>query len=115
MKHITIGEIQKWEKDFTKKKGISVSENVASFIAICKLMEEVGETSKDFLEGNWDEIQAEVADVIVFACKVANIAEEFHSAQPLQQVIEKKLKYCESRVYNKSSKKLDKPKNKEFK
>jgi len=76
-----IKNIQKWERDFVKKKGIALDEKEAKFIAISKLIEEVGETSKDLLEGNWKDIQAEVCDVIVFACKIANIAEDFHSAE----------------------------------
>jgi len=108
-------DIQKWEKDFSKKKGIALDEETAKFIAISKLVEEVGETSKDLLEGNWKEIQAEVCDVIVFACKIANIAEEHHQAEPLEKVLEKKLGYCETRKYNKKTKKLDKPKDSEFK
>lgn len=44
---ITIKEIQEWEKSFVKKKGIAVDEQKASFIAVCKLMEEAGEMAKD--------------------------------------------------------------------
>lgn len=110
-----ISDIQKWERGFVKKKGIAPDEKTAKFIAITKLIEEVGETAKDLLEGNWKEIQAEVCDVIVFACKIANIAEQYHGAEELSKVIEKKLGYCETRTYNKKTKKFDKPKNKEFK
>jgi NTP pyrophosphatase (non-canonical NTP hydrolase) len=110
-----IREIQKWERDFVKKKGIALDEKTAKFIAISKLVEEVGETSKDLLEGNWKEIQAEVCDIIVFACKIANIAEDFHHSESLENVIEKKLGYCETRTYNKKTKKFDKPKHSEFK
>jgi len=46
---MTIEEIQVWEKSFVKKKGIAPDEKKASFIAICKLMEESGEMAKDFL------------------------------------------------------------------
>ncbi len=110
-----IKDIQKWERNFVRKKGISLDEKTASFIAISKLAEEVGETSKALLEGRWDEIQAEVADVIVFACKIANIAEDFHNTEGLSKVLEKKLGYCETRAYNKDRKKFNKPKNEEFK
>lgn len=110
-----INDIQKWEKDFAKKKGIASDEKTAKLIAISKLIEEVGEVSKDLLEGNWQEIQAEVCDVIVFACKVANIAEDFHGAESLEKVFKKKLGYCETRTYNKKSKKLNKPKHAAFK
>jgi len=111
---MTIEEIQAWEKSFVKNKGIAPDEKKASYIAICKLLEEAGEMAKDLLEGNWDEIQAEVTDVIVFACKVANIAEEFHGAEPLPKVMEHKLGYCEKRTYNQQTNKLDKPKHHKF-
>jgi NTP pyrophosphatase (non-canonical NTP hydrolase) len=111
---ITILDIQKWEKEFTEKKGISQDEKKATFIAIAKLTEEVGETAKDLLEGNWSEIQAEVCDVIVFACKIANIAEVFHNTESLSDVISKKLGYCETRTYSKTTNKLDKPAHPEF-
>jgi NTP pyrophosphatase (non-canonical NTP hydrolase) len=112
---ITINEIQEWEKSFVKKKGILEQEEAATKIAICKLAEEVGEVAKALLESKWDEIQAEVADVIVFACKIANIAEKFHNSENLTSVIRKKLGYCEGRTYDSASKKFDKPKNEEFK
>jgi len=112
---MTIKEIQIWEKSFVNKKGIAPDEKKASFIAVCKLLEEAGEMAKDLLEGNWDEIQAEVTDVIVFACKVANIAEDFHNAEPLTKVMEEKLGFCEERTYNKKTNKLDKPKHDKFK
>jgi len=114
-KDITIRDIQEWEKSFAKNKGISEKEETAIKIAICKLTEEVGEVAKALLEGKWAEISAEVADVIVFACKTANIAEKFHGSEDLTAVIKKKMGYCETRIYNSNSKKLDKPKHKEFK
>lgn len=113
--NITIRDIQEWEKSFVKKKGIAEQEEVSVKIAICKLTEEVGEVAKALIEGKWDEIQAEVADVIVFACKMANIAEKFHNSEDLTAVIQKKIGYCESRTYDASSKKFDKPKHKKFK
>lgn len=112
---ITIEEIQKWEKSFAEKKGISEQEKTAIKIAICKLTEEVGEVAKALLEEKWEEVQAEVADVIVFACKVANTAEKFHNSENLTSVIKKKMDYCENRTYNSEYKKFDKPKNEEFK
>lgn len=114
-KQITIKEIQEWEKSFVKNKGISEHEETVVKIAICKLTEEVGEVAKALIEGKWDEIQAEVADVIIFACKMANVAEKFHNAEDLTSVIKKKIRYCETRTYDSSSKKFNKPKHKEFK
>ena len=114
-KEITIREIQEWEKSFVKNKGISEKEDTSTKIAICKLIEETGEVAKALLEGKWDEITAEVADVIIFACKMANIAEKFHDSEDLTFVIRKKMGYCETRAYDPESKKFNKPKNKEFK
>ncbi len=114
-KDITIREIQEWEKSFVKNKGISEKEETSVKIAICKLTEEVGEVAKALLEGKWEEIPAEVADVIVFACKIANIAEKFHGSEDLTKVIKNKIEYCETRTYDSILKKLDKPAHKEFK
>ncbi len=114
-KKITIEDIQEWEKSFVERKGISEDEEEAIKIAICKLTEEVGEVSKALLENKWDEIQAEVADVIIFACKIANIAEKFHKTDKLSGVINRKINYCEKRDYNPDSRKFNKPKNSEFK
>jgi NTP pyrophosphatase (non-canonical NTP hydrolase) len=111
---ITIREIQEWERSFTERKGIDMDEQKGSLIAVCKLMEESGEMAKDLLEKKWDEIQAEVTDVIVFACKVANIAEKFHGADSLSEVMRRKIAFSEDRTYNKETNKLDKPKHNEF-
>ena len=112
---MTIKQVQDWEKNFTRKKGIVLDENTSVRIAMCKLVEEVGEVAKALVEGRWDEVQAEVSDVIVFACKIANIAEEFHGVDNLADVLERKMKYCETRTYDKKKTKFDKPKNEEFK
>lgn len=113
--HLTIKQIQDWEKNFVKKKGVVLDEETSVKIAICKLVEEVGEIAKALLEDRWNEIQAEVSDVIVFACKIANIAEKFHGADDLTDVLERKIRYCETRTYDKKKTKFDKPKNREFK
>lgn len=110
-----IKDIQKWEKEFSNKKGIAKDKEKATKIAIFKLTEEVGEICKAVLENKWNEVPAEVTDVIVFACKVANIAEEFYGAEELTKVLKRKLDYCEKRNYNKETNKLNKPRNKEFK
>lgn len=113
--NITIRNIQEWEKSFVKNKNISEKEETATKITLCKLTEEVGEVAKALLEGKWEEIPAEVADVIIFACKMANIAEKFHGSEDLTAVIQKKIGYCETRIYSSTAKKFDKPKHKEFK
>ena len=114
-KNLTIKEIQEWERSFTKKKHISQKEEEAIKIAIFKLVEETGEVAKAILEENWDEVPAEVSDVIVFACKIANIAEEFHKTDTLTNVMRRKIEYCEKRKYDTKIRKFDKPKNDEFK
>jgi NTP pyrophosphatase (non-canonical NTP hydrolase) len=110
-----IADIQKWERDFSLKKGIAHDEEKSIKIATLKLSEEVGEVCKAILEKKWEEVPAEVTDVIVFACKIANIAEDFHGTEKLEEVLKKKIEYCESRTYNPSINKMDKPENKEFK
>lgn len=110
-----INNIQNWERDFSSKKGISQDEERAIKIATLKLTEEVGEVCKAILEGKWEEVPAEITDVIVFACKIANIAEDFHGADKLSEVMKRKIDYCESRTYNPETNKMDKPENKEFK
>jgi len=113
--NITIRDIQEWEKSFVKNKGISEKEESSIKIAMFKLTEEVGEVAKAVLEEKWEELPSEVADVIVFACKMANIAEKFHNTEDLSSVIRKKMGYCETRTYDPDLKKFDKPAHKEFK
>jgi len=110
-----ISDIQKWERDFSLRKGITQDEAKALKIATLKLVEEVGEVYKDILEKQWKDVPAEVADVIVFACKIANIAEDFHNTDSLDSVLEKKIEYCEERTYDKKKNKMDKPESEEFK
>lgn len=108
---ITIKEIQDWEKSFLEKKGIPEDKEKSIKIAICKLSEETGEVAEAILEDKWDKIQEEVVDVIVFACKVANIAEKFYNAEELSNVIRKKMQVCDEREWNPKNKKFDKTKN----
>jgi len=110
-----IKEIQNWERNFSRKKGINFKKNEQIKIAILKLTEEVGEVSKAILENRWNEIQAEISDVIIFACKIANIAEDIYKTDKLEDVLKRKMKYCEIRTFDKKSKKFNKPTNKEFK
>lgn len=112
---ITIKQIQEWEKSFVKRKGIDKDEEKGLKIGTLKLMEEVGEVMKAILEKKWEEVPAELADVIIFACKIANIAEQFHKTDELSSVLERKINYVETRTYDKKINKFDKPKNKEFK
>lgn len=111
---MNIKDIQQWERDFTKRKGIAQDEEKAIKIAMLKLTEEVGEVSKAILEKDWDGVLAEVTDVIVFACKVANIAEDFHNTEKLVDVMKEKIEYSEKRTYNKEKNKFDKPEDEKF-
>ena len=110
-----IGDIQKWERDFSLRKGIAQDEEKSIKIATLKLSEEVGEVCKAILENKWEEVPAEITDVIVFACKIANIAEDFHNTEKLEEVLKKKIEYSEARTYNPEINKMDKPVNKDFK
>jgi len=114
-KQITIKQIQDWERDFCKKKGIVFDKDEQMRIAIYKLVEEVGEITKAVLEKNWDELLAEVSDVIIFASKVANVAEDGYVEDKLEDVLQRKIGYCEQRTYNAETRKFDKPVNNEFK
>ena len=115
MEDITIKQIQEWERSFVKRKGIGQNKNDAIQTALFKLIEEVGEVAKAVHENKWSEVPAEVSDVIIFACKIANIAEDFYGKEELTNVLERKIDYCETRTYDKKNRKFDKPKNKEFK
>lgn len=110
-----IKDIQNWERGFIKRKGVSLKKEEQTRTAVFKLIEEVGEVAKAILENRWDEVQAEVSDVIVFACKIANIAEDFYQADKLENILKRKIDYCETRKLNKSLAQFNKPKNKEFK
>jgi len=112
---MTIKQIQEWEKSFVKRKGISLDEESGLKIGTLKLMEEVGEVMKAILENKWQEVPAEIADIIIFACKIANIVESYHGVDKLSDVLERKIHYVETRTYNKVINKFNKPKNKEFK
>ena len=112
---LTLKEIQIWEKDFCKKKKLDLDKNSQIKVATLKLTEEVGEVMKAILEDKWNEVPAEISDVIVFACKISNIAEEFFGADSLEDVFLRKMKYSEKRKFKKGFKKLNKPKDKEFK
>lgn len=114
-KQITIKQIQDWERNFCKEKGITFDKDEQMRIALFKLMEEMGETAKAVLEKEWDDILAEVADVIVFACKVANVTEDNYTKDKLEKVMKRKLNYCEGRTYDAKIRKFNKPKNPEFK
>lgn len=114
-KQITIKEIQDWERSFCKKKGISFDKDEQMRIALLKLMEEVGETAKAVLEKKWDEVLAEVSDVIVFASKVANITEDNYINDTLEETMSRKLNYCGTKTYNAKIRKFNKPENPEFK
>jgi NTP pyrophosphatase (non-canonical NTP hydrolase) len=106
--NISIKEVQDWEKSFLEKKGVPEDKEKSIKIAICKLAEETGEVAECLLEEKWDKIQEEVSDVIVFACKIANIAEKYYGAENLSSVIMKKMDCCDKRKWNPETKKFNK-------
>lgn len=110
-----IKDIQEWEKSFAKNKGINFTPDEAIKIGMFKLIEEVGEVAKAITEKQWAEVPAELSDVIIFACKIANIAEDFHGAKKLENILKNKMAYCEKRIFDKKSRKFNKPKGKDFK
>ena len=109
-----IQDIQNWERDFSHRKGIAENEDEATKIGMLKLTEEVGELSKAILEKNWEEVLAEATDVIVFACKLANVAEDFHNTEKLVDVIKAKIEFSERRTYDKEKNRFDKTEDKRF-
>lgn len=76
-----IRDIQNWERSFSKRKGINFKKEEQVKIAASELTEEVGEVTKAILENQWNEVPAEISDVIAFACKIANIAEDYYKAE----------------------------------
>ena len=115
--NMRIKDIQYWERDFVKSKGFSSNKEDQIKIAVSKLVEETAEVVKAVLGGQWKEVQAEVSDVIIFACKIANVAEDFFDADELEKVLKRKIEYSETRELDskRGLNKLNKPKNKEFK
>lgn len=109
-----IKDIQEWEKDFAKRKGLlspkdkSEAEELLK-IAFLKLVEEVGELSEAVLKEQFKEIPAEVSDVIIFACKIGKIVEDYYDQPPLTEILKKKIEYSEKRKYNEKSLSFDKP------
>ncbi len=114
MNNITIKEIQEWEKSFSKRKGLPPTDKSDSYqamvVGFLKLSEEVGELAEVLLRKQYKEIPAEVADVLIFACKIGKIAEDYFNETPLSDEIRAKIDYAEKREYNKLSKDLTKPK-----
>jgi len=112
-----IKDIQNWERNFVKSKGFLSDKENQTKIAVSKLIEETAEVVKAVRAGQWKEVQAEVSDVIIFACKIANVAEDFFNADELEDVLKRKIEYSEARESDpkRGINKLTKPKNKEFK
>lgn len=114
MSKITIKEIQEWEKDFSKRKGLPPKDKSDSqqalIVSFLKLSEEVGELAEVILRKQYNQIQEEVADIVIFALKAAKIAEDYYDQSSLTSELIEKIKYSEERKYKKDSKDLDKPK-----
>jgi len=111
---ITIREIQEWEKNFAKRKGLPPTDKSdseqAMLVGFLKLSEEVGELAESLLRRQYDEIPAEVSDILIFACKIGKIAEDYFGQPSLSEELQAKIAYAEERKYDKSSGDLTKPK-----
>ena len=108
-----IEDIQNWEKDFAKRKGLPPKDKSDSEEALkvgfLKLVEEVGELSEAILRKQFKEIPEEVSDVVIFACKIGKIVEDYYNQPSLSEALKKKIDYAEKREYDKNSLDLDKP------
>lgn len=113
-KDITIRDLQDWDRDFSKRKGVELSEEELIQMCMLKLIEEVGEAAKAVYEKDWKAVQAEVCDIITFAVKIANIAEDFHGEEELSEVFRRKIEYSEARQFDKKTGKFSKPDGHEF-
>ena len=111
----TSRSLQDWDRDFSKRKGVEFSEEELILMSILKLTEEVGEVSKALHEKDWKNIQGEVCDVIIFALKIANIAEDLHGAEELSEIFKKKIEYSEARKFNRKTKIFNKADGYQFK
>ncbi len=109
-----IKDIQEWEKDFVKRKGLTLPKNKEDAekvirIGFFKLVEEVGELSEAILKKRFKEIPAEVSDVVIFACKIAKTVEDYYDQPSLSEVLKKKIEYSEKRTFDKKTATFDKP------
>ena len=113
-----IKKIQEWEKEYAKRKGLPPKNKkdapASLMVGYLKLSEEVGELAEAILRKQYSEIQAELADIIIFTSKIGKIAEDYLDQPSLTEILEKKIRYAEKRNYDKKSQDLTKPKS-EFK
>lgn len=111
---LTIKQIQEWEKSFSKRKGLPPTDKSDSYqamiVGFLKLSEEVGELAEALLRKQYEEIPAEVADIIIFACKIGKIVEDYYGQSSLSDEMKAKIDYAEKREYDRSSEDLTKPK-----
>jgi len=113
-KDITIRDLQDWDRDFSKRKGVGLLEDELIQMCMLKLIEEVGEVAKALYEKDWKAVQAEICDVMTFVIKIANIAEDFHGEEELSKVFREKIEYSEARQLDKKTGKFSKPDGYEF-
>ena len=108
-----IKTIQEWEKDFAERKGLPPTDksdaDEALKVGFFKLSEEVGELAEAILRKQYKEIPAEAPDVIIFACKIGKIVEDYFNQPPLSEILKKKIEYSEKREYNKKTLNFNKP------
>lgn len=94
---MTLEEIQQWEDDFAKRKGVPQDYETALHFAVLKLSEETGEVCRGILKSDWENVQEECFDVISFICKITNLMEEFHGTKKLSEVARDKMTLVEQR------------------
>lgn len=113
-KKITIEEIQEWEKGFAQRKGLpptnKSNSGQALIVGFLKLSEEVGELSEALLKKHYDEVPAEISDIVIFACKIGKIVEDYYNQTPLSEELKSKIDYAEKREYDTKNQDLTKPK-----
>ena len=94
---MTLEEIQQWENDFAKRKGVPQDYEKALSFSVLKLSEETGEVCRGILKSDWENVQEECFDVICFVCKLSNLMEEFHGTKKLSDVCREKIAIVEKR------------------
>lgn len=95
---MTLDEIQQWEIDFAKRKGVPQDYETALNFAVLKLSEETGEVCRGILKEDWANVQEECFDVLSFLCKITYLMQEFHGAEKWSDVCADKIALVEKRA-----------------
>ncbi|MFZ2560026.1 MAG: MazG-like family protein [Candidatus Nanoperiomorbaceae bacterium] len=94
---MNLEELQRWEIDFAKRKGVPQDYETALKIATLKLSEETGEVCRGILKEDWENVQEECFDVLSFLCKITYLMQEFHGARNWTDVCRDKIATVEQR------------------